>query len=464
MFIDKDCFEYQISGIDFGHKDRATRFKTVLETMARSQISLGFPQIFKDQYQLKGFYRLINNDFVSHSTFIDGYQRGLIEYSKAQISDKSRWILIQDSMLTDYNSRQLDLGYTQTIHSNGLILHHGLLLNADFVPLGLLHQEVIHRERESFGKSENTKNRVIEEKESNKWLKGIQTGSSFSQKSGRELIHIMDREADIVDLINLAQSEEQYFVIRARHDRSTLTNAERFKEENTQIHRLFHLMRNVEEKKLIRRVLKDIKGKDYEAVCELNFQSLKFRAIKSTVQCVWIREHQPADEKNPVEWFLLTNLPVKTVTDAEKIIELYSKRWTIEDYHKCYKTGCSVEKRQFDSRKTLTTVIGLLALLAVELLRSRYLAVNNKDATFDSLGKTEEEIELAKKLAIKYLKPIDFTVCKEFSVLWWVLLLGRMGGHQGFKQKGLPGWQSIWLGYQFYLNTLEGYTLYRNSS
>jgi hypothetical protein len=42
MFIDKDCFEYQILGTDFGHKDRLARFKTVIETMAHSQISLGF--------------------------------------------------------------------------------------------------------------------------------------------------------------------------------------------------------------------------------------------------------------------------------------------------------------------------------------------------------------------------------------------------------------------------------------
>ncbi len=37
MFIDKDCFEYQISGIDFGHKDRATRFKTVSVPLGSSE-------------------------------------------------------------------------------------------------------------------------------------------------------------------------------------------------------------------------------------------------------------------------------------------------------------------------------------------------------------------------------------------------------------------------------------------
>jgi len=53
---------------------------------------------------------------------------------------------------------------------------------------------------------------------------------------------------------------------------------------------------------------------------------------------------------------------------------------------------------------------------------------------------------LAKKLAEKYLKPIDKQLWGQYSNLWWLLLSGRMGGHQGFKQKGLPGWQTLWKG------------------
>jgi hypothetical protein len=84
----------------------------------------------------------MNNKSVNHSTFTSGYGSGLIAYSKEQ-SNTEPWILVQDTMLTDYNSRSLDLGYTQTERSNGFLLHHGLLLDEQFVPLGLLHQEVI---------------------------------------------------------------------------------------------------------------------------------------------------------------------------------------------------------------------------------------------------------------------------------------------------------------------------------
>jgi hypothetical protein len=44
-------------------------------------------------------------------------------------------------------------------------------------------------------------------------------------------------------------------------------------------------------------------------------------------------------------------------------------------------------------------------------------------------------------------------------VLWWVLLMGRMGGHQGYKSKGLPGWQTLWKGISYFNSSLEGYSL-----
>ena len=109
------------------------------------------------------------------------------------------------------------------------------------------------------------------------------------------------------------------------------------------------------------------------------------------------------------------------------------------------------------SRKTITTSIGLLALTAVQLLRSRYFAKQHEEDSFEEILPDKDEQGLAIKLAQKYLKPIDHQLCKPETTLWWLLLLGRMGGHQGMKQKGLPGWQTIWKGYAHFQSLLEGY-------
>jgi hypothetical protein len=462
IFEESRCITLQVQGIQFGHLDRKHRYNQVISVLHSSNASLSFPELFKNQHQLKGFYRLMNNKSVNHSTFISGYKSGLIAYSKEQ-SNIDPWILIQDTMLTDYNSRNLDLGYTQTERSNGFLLHHGLLLDEKFVPIGLLHQQVIHRERSDFGKASQWRSKSTSEKESNKWLEGVETGIYFSKETGRDLIHVMDREADIVDVINKCNKANQYFIIRARHDRSTLTISEKDKADTPELYRLFQLMPSLPNPFTIVRKLRNEKGKEYEAKCYMNYHSFKFRGIDKEVACVWIREQANTEGQKPAEWFLLTNNIIKDENDAEKTAEYYSKRWTIEDFHKCYKTGCNIEKRQFDTRKALTTSIGLLAITAVVLLRSRYYAKHLHNIPFEMIVTDKAEQELAKKLANKYLMPIDRQLCEPHSALWWLLLLGRMGGHQGLKSKGLPGWQTLWKGYSFFQSLMIGFSYANNS-
>jgi len=192
----------QREAMQFGHADRRTRYEKVMSSLAQNNSAVSFPYLFKDPYQLKGFYRFINNAAVTHPAFMTGYQQGLIQYANEQPQKEPPWLLIQDTMLTSYSSRSLDLGYTQTEQSNGFLLHHGLLLDDKAIPLGLLHQQVIHRERTDFGKAKAWKSKKTEDKESNKWIEALKTGVSFSEATARDLIHIMDREADIVDVIN----------------------------------------------------------------------------------------------------------------------------------------------------------------------------------------------------------------------------------------------------------------------
>lgn len=461
IFEESRCIALQVQGIQFGHLDRKHRYNRVISVLHSSNASLSFPELFKNQHQLKGFYRLMNNKSVNHATFISGYRSSLIAYSKEQ-SGVEPWVLVQDTMLTDYNSRNLDLGYTQTERTNGFLLHHGLLLDEKFVPLGLLHQQVIHRERDDFGKAVKCRSKPIAEKESNKWLEGLKTGISFTKDTGRDLIHVMDREADIVEVINKCTEANQYFIIRARHDRSTLTISEKDKTDTPELHRLFRFMPSLPNPFTIIRSLRNEKGKEYEAKCDMNYHSCKLRGIDKEISCVWIRERDCKDGEKPAEWFLLTNRMIGNEKDAEKIAEFYSKRWAVEDFHKCYKTGCSIEKRQFDTRKALTASIGLLAITAIVLLRSRYYAKHGHNTPFETIVTDKAEQELAKKIADKYLMPIDKQLCEPYSALWWLLLLGRMGAHQGFKHKGLPGWQTLWKGYSFFQSLMIGFRYANN--
>lgn len=451
----------QLDSINLNHRDRNDRFRAIFNTLISTNPCLIFPKIFKDSYQLKALYRLINNKHVKQEKIINSYQTGLIEYSLSQDS-KQAWYLIHDTMLVEFNSRQVDLGYTQTLKSNGFLLHHGLLLDGDYTPLGLLHQEVIFRERENFGKRVLHRTKTIEDKESNKWLEGLKIAAYFKDKTERPLINVMDREGDIGDVINKCIELGQCFVIRSRHNRSTLSLEAKWKTKNLAAYSLYNMLQNNTPSQVIKHTLRNKKGQQYEALCNLRYASFEFRGINGTINCVHLQEIEPNNcEDQPVEWFILSNMPIANENDAVKIIEIYSKRWAIEEFHKCYKTGCSIEERQFDSRTALTNVIALLAIVAVELLRNRYYSKTNPNMPLEKAIPNKDERALIKKLAKIHLKPIDLTLCKEDTILWWIILLGRMGGHQGIKNKGLPGWQTIWAGYNYYTQILNGYMLGR---
>ena len=84
--------------------------------------------------------------------------------------------------------------------------------------------------------------------------------------------------------------------------------------------------------------------------------------------------------------------------------------------------------------------------------------------SIDEIITDTETRNIVNTLAVKYLKPIDYSICKENTVLWQVLLLGRMGGHQGYKQKGLAGWQTIWKGHAYFQQVIEVNNLLKNTS
>jgi hypothetical protein len=72
-----------------------------------------------------------------------------------------------------------------------------------------------------------------------------------------------------------------------------------------------------------------------------------------------------------LEWLLLTTLPVESLNQALDIIAWYSRRWTVEEFHKAWKTGCRAEQRQLAEADRLVPLLGALAIVAVCLLGLR---------------------------------------------------------------------------------------------
>ena len=113
------------------------------------------------------------------------------------------------------------------------------------------------------------------------------------------------------------------------------------------------------------------------------------------------------------------------------------------------------------ANKSQVNSIALLSLVAIRLLRMRYLAQLDGEQPLDEAFQAEE-VRLAQLLAPQYLKPSDLKHCRPGTILWGMLIIARMGGHQGFTNKGLPGWQTLYHGWNYFQTLLKGINLSKN--
>ena len=149
---------------------------------------------------------------------------------------------------------------------------------------------------------------------------------------------------------------------------------------------------------------------------------------------------------------MFTTLPVGHADEVATVIDTYRARWTIEEYFKALKSGCSYEKRQLESRHSLLNALGLLAPIAWLLLALRS-AADDPDTPASALL-APEEIHVLRKLAR------DVTLSDDPTAAQALAAVARLGGH--FPQNGRPGWKVLWTGFQKLLDRVEGYRLARD--
>ena len=90
-----------------------------------------------------------------------------------------------------------------------------------------------------------------------------------------------------------------------------------------------------------------------------------------TIGVIRVWEEETAEGEEPLEWILLTSVPTTTLEQAWERVDWYRRRWLVEDYHHCLKSGCRIEERQLQPVDGLIRLLGLLSPLAVRLLQIR---------------------------------------------------------------------------------------------
>lgn len=166
---------------------------------------------------------------------------------------------------------------------------------------------------------------------------------------------------------------------------------------------------------------------------------------------VEVRETGAPAGVEPLHWVLLTSLACQTLEQARAVVALYGARWTVEDYHKALKTGTGLQDSQLQTGERLRALVGLLAVVAVDLLVLKSQAQANPDGPVDParLGPEARAV-----LEAKFGRPEG-----GWTHATAMRAVARLGGFLGRRGDGRPGWQTLWRGYTHLMQLVEGYHL-----
>ena len=166
------------------------------------------------------------------------------------------------------------------------------------------------------------------------------------------------------------------------------------------------------------------------------------------VQRIWEPEAPAGVE--PLEWVLLSSLPIVTVAQLRERQAWYARRWpTAEEFHQVEKTGCGEEELRFETAEAMRPMVALLSVVAVRVVQLRDAERHHPEASAAELASAlERELVAAGTPAGPSASVL--------TVQQFVRGVARLGGYLGRKGDGPPGWKTLWRGYQRLQDMVEG--------
>ena len=339
--------------------------------------------------------------------------------------------------------------------ARGLDLQTTLAVNPDGVALGVLRAAFDAPEPPNPEEKGRLKPR--EARKSFRWVEGLRDCAAAAERLGEStrVVCTMDREADFLDLFveRRAHAPQVDLLVRAKVDR--VVGQQQTADGHTVPRRLFDEMRNapargtalVEVRRLSARVKASKQPpKDGRAarVAEL---TLRYRQV--ALACpgaepvelfvVHAREQQPPPAVKPLEWFVLTTLPVTSADDATRILGWYALRWRIEEYFRVLKSGCKVEQLQHHTAERLERAIAIKMVVAWRIQLMVQLGRETPDLPGELLF-SDSELRVLATFARSRNLPAPTRLGDAVG------LVARLGGWLGYK-RAPPGAQLMWHGY-----------------
>lgn len=422
------------------------RLQDRLLTLARdfyARPTANITQACSSRAKAKAAYRFFDHDKTTMDTLLRPHYRA----TEARLRPEAVVLAVQDTTSLNYSTHAATAGLgpiSKTVNgAQGLHLHSTLAFSTEGTPLGFLDVQCWARDPADFGKKTLRHRLPIEEKESVKWLKSLRALAVIQARCpGTTLISVGDREADIYELFAeaIAQSDGPKLLVRAEHNRQL----------QDQQQRLWETMQSrpadgIQVLQLPRQGSRAAR----EAQLVIRYAGVSLVAPKGhwgaalPVWAVLAQEQDAPVGVKPLEWMLITTLPVTHFEQATERLMWYTRRWGIEVLHRTLKSGCRIEQRQLGQANRLE------ACLAIDLVvawRIYHLTKLGRDVPQAPCTVYFEEDEWKALMVFTTKNRIAPNVPPTLRDA--IRRVASLGGFLGRNGDGEPGTQTLWLGIQ----------------
>ncbi len=326
--------------------------------------------------------------------------------------------------------------------ASGMHLHSAMGLTVQGNVIGILDQQCWARPQPKQKKKNESK-----EKESSKWIHGMESARSVLYEAAGELavprlIHLMDREGDTYEVMMVVEDSDDSAIIRSVQNRRT----------DDPLAKSHQAIRN--QPVLVQASIEVKRKKDTPqrtALVEVRLMAVTLEPDLQKYPHAWpmrwnlveVWEPTPPAEVEPLHWLLWTREIATTADDALEVVRKYTCRWPIEEMHLVLKSGCRVEDLRLETWGRLENAVRVNASVAARIVMLRDLARETPQiSALQVLEKDEVEVLVNHFGKEKAIPAADLTIGQ--AVLW----IGRLGGHLNRKSDGMPGVRTMWRGLQ----------------
>lgn len=455
----------ELAGINIGDKRLNKRIMHLLNAASKQPTS-SINRMFHTRKEVQACYRFFSNDLVDETKIFSPHKQQTFE----RVKTNPVVLSLSDTTSLNYSSRKTlkDSGYISSNNAQGFFLHSTIVVTPERLHLGMIGQKFWSREKEKPKRTERERGLLRErtlfcDKESYRWLEAYRDSCELAENcKDTQVVHITDREGDIFEIYSEYDFKKEAgiqaeFVIRSNHNRLIYNDK---RKPN-------HLYEELESSKLLAEISFEVNKREDSStrVVRQTVQALQVEIksrygadktnVISNLNVIYLKEINPPNDEKPVNWCLLTSLPINSLEEIQTVIKYYLCRWEIEVFFKTYKSGCKVEEKSLRSAERLFPLFTMLLIVAWRVNYLLHLSRVMPDVSCATIFETSEW-KAGYVAATRNRNPPTEPPALHVMMGY----IAKLGGYLGRKSDPEPGVKVIWIGICKLTNYADAWDLF----